>query len=228
MTRLFTQIRYGGYAAVIIFSAVVLGVSAYLANQFLPDLHHDFTIFALIPPSYTILLSVILLFVSNPRAEIVHAFVTGVLWLIMGAWTADFLGSSKCSAQVGSTTPTTHGTMSANLYCELSKVQEAFAWVLFVLFALWFFIVISLTRRSLAMGREFIWTENVNLLPWFGQAPSWPGMAEGQYPEQYRPFYGYPGYQQYYPQISNGTMGYQHSGVAGSSYPGGHHVPTSY
>ena len=85
---------------------------------------------------------------------------------------------------------------------------------------LWFLIVIALTRRSLAMGREFIWVENVNLLPWFGQAPSWPGMAEGQYPEQYRPYYGYPGYQQYYPQ----TNGFQPSGVAGSVYPGAQYV----
>jgi len=182
MTRLFTSIRIGGFVSVILFSAVVLGVSAFLANQFLPDLNHDFTIYALIPPSWTILIAIILLLVSTPRLEVYVTFITGILWLIMGAWLADTLGSTKCSSLTGQRTPTTSGSMSSTLYCEIQKVQEAFAWLMFILMFIWFFIVMILAHQSMAMGREFIWRENINYLPWFGQAPSWPGYQEGQYP----------------------------------------------
>ncbi|KAI0033327.1 hypothetical protein K488DRAFT_85009 [Vararia minispora EC-137] len=165
----------------------------------------DFTIFALIPPSWTLLMIIMLLVVSTPRVEIVATFLGGVLWLIMGAWLADSLGSTTCTSLSNARQQTRNGFIPAERYCDIQKVQESFAWLLFILMLIWFFLIFNLTHRSIAMGREFIWREDINFLPWFGQVPSWPGYDEGQYPEQYRPFYGYPGTSGYYPGSAGGA-----------------------
>ncbi|KAI0317935.1 hypothetical protein OF83DRAFT_86388 [Amylostereum chailletii] len=216
--------------AIFVLSAVVLGISAFLASQFLPNIHHDFTIFALIPPSWTIFVYIILLLTSTPRVEAFFLFVTGTLWLsesaiythrssgaeysviiVMGAWSASTLGSTKCESFGDATTPTTSGTMSARTYCDMSKVQEAFAWALLVLHVLFLFFVISLSSRSVAMGRRRIWKENINDLPWYGQAPSMSGYAEASYP-------GYPaGYQ---PQYYAGQAYTGQTAYTNQTYPG--------
>ncbi|KAI0065937.1 hypothetical protein BV25DRAFT_1989006 [Artomyces pyxidatus] len=192
MTVLFRTLRVYGYVGVFLLSATVLGVSAYLASQFLPNLHHDFTIFSLIPPSWTIFIFVILLVNSTPRVEAFFLFITGVLWLTMGAWSSDIIGSTQCDALGDSRTETKHGTMSARSYCDLSKVVEAFSWATFILLFLFFCFVVHLASRSVAMGRQFIWQENIYELPWFGQAPGYPGVpyseyyaAQGYYPGAY-------------------------------------------
>jgi len=158
----------------------------------------------------------------------------------MGAWLADTLGSTTCFSLHGQAEPTTKGSILSERYCDIQRVQEAFSWLLFVLMLIWFFLIFNLAHRSVAMGREFIWREDVNFLPWFGQAPSWPGLDEGQYPEQYRPFYGYPGFTQTpgaYPGYVQQQPSYVHQPGYVQSQPGyatvinGSHVsqvPTAY
>jgi hypothetical protein len=77
------------------------------------------------------------------------------------------------------------------------------------------------------MGREFIWQENINFLPWFGQAPSFPGYEEGRYPPEYRPFYGYPGFtSSAMPMYSGANVIQQPATIINGSHVS--HIPTTY
>jgi len=39
----------------------------------------------------------------------------------------------------------------------------------------------------MAMGRPYIWSEDIRQLPWFGQAPGYPGIGYTSYSSQYGP-----------------------------------------
>jgi len=194
MTVLFRDLRIYGYVAVILLSATVLGVSAYFASIFLPNLHHDFTIYSLIPPSWTIFIFVLLLSSSTPRADAIFLFISDILWLTLAAWSSDSIGSTQCDALGGSRTNTKHGTISARSYCDLSKVIEAFSWATFCLLTLYLVFIVALASRSVAMGRIYIWRENIRELPWFGEVPGYPGVgyATSRHSPRYGPG-GYPG-----------------------------------
>ncbi|KAI0050171.1 hypothetical protein FA95DRAFT_1487759 [Auriscalpium vulgare] len=195
MTLLFRNLRNYGYIAVFLLSAAVLGISAYFASQFLPHLHHDFTIYSLIPPAWTIFIFLILLWNSTPRVEAFFLFISIVLWLTMAAWQTDIIGNTQCDSLGNSRVDTAKGTMSAKAYCDLSKVLEAFAWTTFVVLTLFFIFIIHLASKSVAMGRMFIWQENIYELPWFGQAPGYPGVSYAEYASRYGAGYGaYGGY----------------------------------
>ncbi|KAI0307219.1 hypothetical protein B0F90DRAFT_538102 [Multifurca ochricompacta] len=187
MTVLFRDLRLYGCFTVVLLSATVLGVSAYFASIFLPELHHDFSIYSLIPPSWTIFILIVLMVSSTPRADAIFLFITDILWLTLAAWSSDSLGSTQCDALGNSRANTKNGTMSARTYCDLSKVVEAFSWATFCLLTLYLIFVISLASRSVAMGRPYIWREDIRELPWFGQAPGYPGFGYVTYPSQYVP-----------------------------------------
>ncbi|KAI9507016.1 hypothetical protein F5148DRAFT_165248 [Russula earlei] len=133
MTVLFANLRVYGYVAVILTSAAVLGISAYFASIFLPHLHHDFSIYSLIPPSWTIFMFTLILISSTPYTDAIILFISGILWLTLAAWSSDSLGSTQCDALGNSRTSTKNGTISARSYCDLSKVIEAFSWATFSL-----------------------------------------------------------------------------------------------
>ncbi|KAK7695795.1 hypothetical protein QCA50_000433 [Cerrena zonata] len=174
MTQLFRDMRTYGYVAILLFSAAVLGIDAYFASIFLPNLHRDFTIFAIVVPSLTILVFIAILSWSQPRVDAFILFILGSLWLAMGAWSADIIGTTQCDALTDQTIQTKNGTLKARSYCYEMKVIEAFSWLLFCLFAICFFILISLTTRSKTLGRPFAWREPIVELPWFNQWPGWP------------------------------------------------------
>lgn len=205
MTVLFRDLRFYGYFAVILLSATVLGIAAYFASIFLPHLHHDFSIFSLIPPSWTIFILTLLLLSSTPRADAIFLFVTDILWLTLASWSSDALGSTQCDALGNARSNTKHGTISARSYCDLSKVIEAFSWATFCLLTLYFVFLITLATRSVAMGRYDIWRDDVRELPWFGQAPGYPGTGYASHSAQY------------------GNRGYN-----GSTYPGSYAQQGSY
>ncbi|TFY78851.1 hypothetical protein EWM64_g5164 [Hericium alpestre] len=129
----------------------------------------------------------------------------------MGAWSVDMIGHIECFDLNGETTPTKNGAMSARAYCYEFKVLEAFSWMIFVLLTFFLIFVIQLANQSQIMGRPFIWREDINDLPWFGQAPGYPGVPYGQqvYP------YGY-GYPQMYPGAMNG--GTMNGGMLGPGH----------
>jgi hypothetical protein len=71
------------------------------------------------------------------------------------------------------------------------------------LLTLYFVFVIALATRSVAMGRYDIWREDVRELPWFGEAPGYPGTGYTAYSGQSGQYgnRGYPGsYAQSYAQ----------------------------
>jgi len=173
MTVRFGNYRLFGYVLVLCLAGTVLGISARFAQIFLPSLHHDFTIFSLIVPAVTILLFLLMLQWAQPTTEALQLFVLGVLWLTMAAWSSDIIGHVQCDAISGSTrTPTNTGTISAREYCYEMKVLQAFSWALFVLFALFLAILLTLVSNAQALGRPNIWYEPIRELPWFGE---WPG-----------------------------------------------------
>ena len=53
------------------------------------------------------------------------------------------------------------------------------------------------------MGRFYIWREDIRELPWFGQAPGYPGAGYAQYSSQYGSR-GYPGQYAQYPSTTYG------------------------
>lgn len=229
MTVLFRDLRAYGYLAVILMSAAVLGISAYFASIFLPHLHHDYTIYSLVPPSYTILVFTFLLVASTPRADAIFLFISDILWLTLAAWSSDTLGSTQCDVLGNTRTSTKHGTISARSYCDLFKVIEAFSWATFCLLTLYFVFIVALASRSMAMGRPYIWGEDIRELPWFGQAPGYPGVGYTSYPSQYgQQTYNAPYAQSQYPATTYaGNVIQQQPGHSLVIQPGRNGAPAS-
>jgi len=209
MTVLFKDLRFYGYLTVILLSGAVLGISVYFATIFLPNLHHDYSIYALVPPSWTIFIFILALVGSTPRLDAIYLFISGILWLTLAAWSSDILGATQCDALGGARIATKHGTMSARSYCDLSKVLEAFSWAIFCLITLYFMFLMSLATRSVAMGSPSIWSENIIELPWFGQAPGYPGFGYAQYSSQSGRGYATSGPYSQYPGTTYGGNVYQ-------------------
>ncbi|EIW76118.1 hypothetical protein CONPUDRAFT_139571 [Coniophora puteana RWD-64-598 SS2] len=195
MTILFTNLRLIAYVFVFLLSGTVLGLAANFARLFLPDINHDFTIFSLVVPSLTILLFMLLVQFAQPIIEVAVHFVLGVLWLAMGAWSADIIGYVQCYALGGQQQPTKDGTMDARAYCYEMKVIEAFSWAIFVSLIFFFIIIIALTTRAVAFGRRYAWHEHISQLGWFNQFPGYP--TEVVYPQaqpmNYNSYSGQPG-----------------------------------
>jgi len=225
MTLLFRDLRFYGYFAVGLLSGTVLGIASFFAAIFLPHLHHDYSIFALVPPSWTIFIITLLLFSSTPRADVVFLFVSDILWLTLASWSSDSLGSTQCDTLGNTRTQTKNGTISARSYCDLSKVIEAFSWATFCLLTLYLVFLISLATRSVAMGRYDIWREDIRELPWFGQTPGYPGAGYATYSSQYGNTSqygsrGYPGSYGQYPTNYGGNVVQQQPGHSLVIQPG--------
>jgi len=195
MTQLFRDMRVYGLVAILLLSCTVLGLAAYLGSIFLPNIQRDFVIFAIIVPSLTILAWLTTISWSQPRVDATFLFILGVLWLTMGAWSSDIMGSAQCSELGGERTPTKNGSISSKSFCYEMRVLEAFSWMIFATSAIFLWILIALTSRARALGRPYAWSEPVIELPWFGEWPGWPADA-GPYPGQqggYAYPAGYPG-----------------------------------
>ncbi|KAI0638220.1 hypothetical protein C8Q77DRAFT_1215088 [Trametes polyzona] len=224
MTQLFRAMRLYGNITLLLLTATVLGITAYWASIFLPNIRHDYSIFSLIIPSLTIVLLLVGLQWSTPRTEAVFLFVLGVLWLAEAAWTTDIIGNTQCDALTDQQIPTKSGSISEKSWCYEMRVVQAFSWMIFCLYAIFLWILIALTSRAKALGRPYAWGEPIVELPWFGQ---WPGYPEGgQFPQgMYPGQYGYPamGMQPmgaYGPQIAPGYVVQQNPGHSVVIQPG--------
>ncbi|KIJ70549.1 hypothetical protein HYDPIDRAFT_105292 [Hydnomerulius pinastri MD-312] len=224
MTILFTNLRLIAYVSVFFLSGAVLGLAANFARLFLPHINHDFAIFSLVVPSATIFTFLLLIQFAQPIIEVTVHFILGVLWLAMGAWSADIIGYVQCYPLAGQEQPTNNGTMSAQTYCYEMKVIEALSWCIFVLFAFFFVIVISLTTRAVVLGRVYAWREHISQLGWFGEFPGYP--TENIYPRL--PYGAYGAYQQPYgmmPQQMGSNVVQQVPGHSIVIQPGMHGAP---
>jgi len=188
MTYLFTNIRLSIYLIVGALSAVVLSLAAYFASLFLPNLHHDYTIFAVVVPAITILFLLIFLVfthLSEPRYEAIALFILTTLWLSLAAWTVDrrdFLSyDSDCTSWGAQRTSTKNGTISARAYCSEMKVVEAFSWVIFGVFFIWLATILVLASNAGRL-RPYAWREPMLELGWFGEYPGYSGGRYSEYP----------------------------------------------
>jgi len=216
MTVLFSNLRSIGYVLAFCLSGIVLGLAANFAQLFLPNILHDFTIFSLVVPSSTILIFLLLLQFAQPVVEVTVHFILGILWLTLGAWSADIIGFIQCYGLTGQQ-PTKNGTIPAQTYCYEMKVIEALSWCLFVMFALFFLIMITLTTRAVALGRVYAWREHSSQLGWFGQWPAYPTEAVPRGPPYaYQPgAYGMPPGGSYVQQVPGHSV-VIHPGVNGA------------
>lgn len=194
MTVMFVNMRRIGYLFAFMLSAAVLGLTANFARLFLPHINRDFTIFALIPPAATIFAFLWIMQFSQPVVEVTLHFFISILWLAMGAWSADVIGYVQCYPLQGQQL-TAKGSISARTYCYEMKVIEALSWTLFVFFVFFFIVLVTLTSRAVVYGRYYAWREHVSQLGWFGELPGYP--TEAIYPRA--PMYG--GYGQPYPMM---------------------------
>ncbi|KAF9646752.1 hypothetical protein BDM02DRAFT_3118138 [Thelephora ganbajun] len=63
------------------------------------------------------------------------------------------------------------------------RVIEAFSWVLFGVFAIFFIIVVNLTTIAVQRGgRPYAWREPMIELPWYGEWPGYSGGPNSAYP----------------------------------------------
>ncbi|KZV76082.1 hypothetical protein PENSPDRAFT_497824 [Peniophora sp. CONT] len=176
MTVLFKRIRTMYLATLFVFTAAVLGISAYFAQLYLPNQKHGgFVIYAIVIPALTIVFGLIQLFWAQPRTEVVFLFVAGVLWLTQAAWATDQSTNAECFALGNSQTQTQHGLVSSKSICYETKVVEAFSWTIFLALAIAFIITITLASQSKVLGHPEIWSEPIDNLPWFGELPGYPG-----------------------------------------------------
>ncbi|KAJ7795370.1 hypothetical protein B0H14DRAFT_2446127 [Mycena olivaceomarginata] len=173
MTVRFASYRIGFYVAVFLLSGTVLGLAAHFANIFLPHLHPDFTIFALLIPALTIFVFLLSLQFAQPRTEAVSLFILWTLWLAMAAWATDIIGSTQCDALTSETMPTKNGEIRQKEYCYEMKVIQAFSWMLFVLFSFALTILIALVNQAQRFGRPHIWREPIQELGWFHEMPGY-------------------------------------------------------
>jgi len=201
MTVRFATNRIIFYVAVFLLSGTVLGLAAHFANIFLPHLHQDFTIFAILIPSLTIFIFLLSLQFGQPRTEALTLFLLWTLWLAMASWATDIIGPLQCDSLTTETIPTKNGTIRQREYCYEMKVIQAFSWMLFALFTLAFGILLVLVHQAERFGRPDIWQEPIQELGWFSELPGYynhhqQGMV--QYPMQYGyPMQGYPMHQGY-------------------------------
>ncbi|KXN86285.1 hypothetical protein AN958_10147 [Leucoagaricus sp. SymC.cos] len=211
MTVRFGNHRLAFYIAVFLLSGAVLGLAAHLANEFLPSLHKDFTIFSLVVPALTIFAFLLLLQWAQPRTEAVALFILGTLWLVSKS--SDVIGNVQCDTLGGRTVATHAGEMSAQTWCREMKVIQAFSWMNFVLYAFALILLISLVSRAQAFGRFDIWREPIRELPWFGEAPGYYNTAVTGAPQAYPVMAQYPAGA--YPQAQPGSAIVIQPGVNG-------------
>jgi len=135
-----------------------------------------------------IVLFLTLAHIVPPRVEIIVLFVLTILWLALGAWTVDrrdFIGpDSDCASWGGSRmqTKTSGVSISSLQYCNRMRVIEAFSWVLFGVFAIFFIIVVHLTSIAVQIGSPYAWREPMIELPWYGEWPGYSGGPGSMYP----------------------------------------------
>ncbi|PBK69640.1 uncharacterized protein ARMOST_05341 [Armillaria ostoyae] len=219
MTVRFINYRLALYISVFLLSGTVLGLAGHLASVFLPNLHKDFTIFALIIPALTIFAFMITLQWAQARTEAVVLFILTALWLAMGAWSNDIIGTIQCDSLSGQRVATKNGDMSGQSYCYEMKVIEAFSWMNFVLFAISFIILLALVTQAQKFGRYDIWRDPIKELGWFGEWPGYYNTSPGM------PHYPAGGYVPYGVPMQAGTGITQQAGNSIVIQPGVHGQP---
>jgi len=177
---LFTDVRAVAYILVILMAGAVLGLIANFATKFLPHIHRDFLIFALIVSPLTMVALSVIVLRSQPRWDVLVLFVLASTWVAMGSWSADIIAHVECDSLGDSRIPTkNNGTMSYQMYCREMKAVLALSWTCFVLLSISMAVLIALVIRVLSLGHRHAWEESMSDIPWFNQ---YYGNQHGGYP----------------------------------------------
>ncbi|KIJ56673.1 hypothetical protein M422DRAFT_62623 [Sphaerobolus stellatus SS14] len=170
MHTFFARLRLYTYIILIIFSAVVLGLAADLASKFINTSRADYSIFSIVVSALSILVLIFILLRSQPRVDLWVAFIIGVLWLSLAAWSVDIVGNVQCVDLVGQTLNTTQGAKtSAAAWCREMKAIEAISWAIFASLAIAFILLIALATRAQSIGMHNAWARSISDLPWWGE-----------------------------------------------------------
>lgn len=195
------------YVTLFALAAVGLGIAANLTNLFL-NTHHDFLIYSLVPPSFMILMILGLLMKSRPPIDLVLLFIADILWLALGAYSADVIGFVQCDTLGGQTIVTSiGGAYSSQSYCYQMKTIEAIAWAEFGLITITFWVILAVTLAAVTQGKN-AFEMDIDDLEWVltpqgGGQYGYTGVPGGQ-PYTYGAYGNYP---QYYANGSSGGAG---------------------
>jgi len=190
MLSVFNIIRTSIYSAVIVWTLIVLGMAAHLDSILVSNEMTRFIPLAIFVSVLTFLIIPSLLafgFIKRPflvqqvRIEMAFVGVLGLLWFIVGLYTA-----TEPEAEVecefdndGDYAPSDEFT-TETFYAQYHTL-EAFAIFNAILLLLVFFALLLLSLRQHRMGQSQVWTSAVTTYPWFGGSSSNPQVPPKHY-----------------------------------------------
>jgi len=171
MTNTFKIVRWSAYAWCIVCAISVLGISAQLATLFVGvAVDRPYIIFALVCSSLTILGLLLLCMRSQPRIDVMAIAVLCILWLALGAYSADIIGYVQCETLINQPKETqSGGSYPAIAWCRELKSIMAFSFATFGVLLVCLIILLALIIRLHARGQRDIWGASVSDVAWFGQ-----------------------------------------------------------
>jgi len=135
--------------------------------------------------------------------DVMAIAVFTILWLALGAYSADLIGYVDCETLVGQSMRTdSGGSYSSVAWCREVKAIMAFSFATFGILLVCLIILLALIIRLHAQGQRDIWNASMSELPWFGQFRE---VRPGPYPVV-------PGPQMMYPGSYQGNVVYQQPG----------------
>jgi len=179
MRNTFLVVRWVAYAWCVVCAISVLGISANLAVHFL-GIWSDrpFIIFALVCSILTICGLTLLSLRSQPRLDVIAVAVLCILWLALGAYSADIIGYVQCETLSGQRKLADHGGgYSSMAWCRQMKAILAFSFATFGVMLICLIILLALIISLHARGQEDFWGASMSEVPWFGQYDNRASMA---------------------------------------------------
>ncbi|KAG9016912.1 hypothetical protein FRB93_009442 [Tulasnella sp. JGI-2019a] len=171
MTNTFRIVRSSAYAWCIVCAICVLGISAKQASLFVNDAaYRPYIIYTLVCSTLTICGLSLLTLRSQPRLDVIAIAIFTVLWLAVGAYSADLIGYVNCVNLRGQVMETDNGgTYSSMAWCRECKAIMAFSFATFGVLLVCLIILLALIIRLHSLGQQDIWGASMSELPWFGQ-----------------------------------------------------------
>jgi hypothetical protein len=183
MLSVFNIIRISIFSAVIAWSLIVLGVAAHLNTILIANEYTRFIPLAIFIAVLTLIIIPALLifgFIRRPfmlqqvRMELAFVGLLGLLWFILGIYTATSPDTEvECDFDGDGTFEESDEFSTDTFYAQFHCV-EAFAIFNAILLLIYFFLLLLLSLRQHRAGYTEVWREPTTTYPWFGVAS---GMA---------------------------------------------------
>ncbi|KAG8905955.1 hypothetical protein FRB99_007889 [Tulasnella sp. 403] len=180
MTNTFQVVRWSAYTWCIVCAISVLGLAAHQATLFIGIwADRPYIIYALVCSSLTIMGLVLLSLRSRPQLDVIAIGILSILWLALGAYSADIIGNVQCETLINQRKQKDNGgSFPAIAWCREMKAIMAFSFATFGVLLICLIILLALMINLHARGQRHFWTSSMSEIPWFGQ-----------YPDQERPVY---------------------------------------